>query len=307
MQDKIPFKILVQAARPKTLPLSFACILMGLNISFLINGKLNWIVAIMSVLTCFLLQILSNFANDLGDAVNGADTDKRIGPERVVQSGKISITKMGKIVRNLIVMCLLSGILLLISAYSIIHLIGLIILFIIGISGILAAKYYTGGKNPYGYKALGDISVFIFFGLIGVLGPMYLQLGYFPMEYRLYFPAIAMGLLSTGVLNINNMRDIETDKETGKITIPVILGRPKAKIYHYSLVISSVILLSVFSFMTNLKFWYFPLIIGGCLLFLHVIKISKAKEAKDFIPFLKQLAIFTLINSVLLTITIIIG
>jgi len=225
----------LHAARPKTLSLAIASTILG---SFLAGAehRFNPTVFFLASLTTVFLQILSNCSNDYGDYANGKDTAKRIGPRRMVQAGEISPRQMRIGLIVLVVMTLCSGI-------ALIH-VGAkgvsdeIFWFVIGIAAIAAAMKYTIGKNPYGYRGWGDLSVFTFFGLTGTIGTYYLHTHHFLPEILL--PAASIGFLSTGVLNVNNIRDYETDKATLKRTIVVMMGREKAKWYHAFLLLGAV-------------------------------------------------------------------
>lgn len=225
-------KAWLSAARPRTLFLSIACTGMG-NLVANLLGEISMPILLLSLSTTVLLQILSNFANDLGDTIHGADSASRSGPKRAVQSGAISAQAMRKAVIWTAILSFLSGNALLIVAFHG-HLFYLLLFLGVGIGAIAAAYFYTNGKKPYGYRALGDVFVFLFFGPVAVLGTLFLHLKTLPVVA--WYPAIAMGLFSTGVLNLNNMRDMVSDKQAGKLTIPLLLGFKGAKVYHALLI-----------------------------------------------------------------------
>ncbi len=226
------WKIWVSAARLRTLPLAFSGTGLG-NYLAVQSAGFQPKICILTFLTTLFLQVLSNFANDLGDSIHGADHAQRSGPSRAVQSGSLSPREMKTAVWVMALASLFSGIWLLWESFhqdwqkS-------IPLFLVGLLGIGAAYFYTNGKNPYGYMALGDVSVFVFFGLVAVAGSYYLHS--LTLGPDLVLPSLALGFWSTAVLNINNMRDTESDQVAGKVTIPIILGPKKAVIYHSSLV-----------------------------------------------------------------------
>ncbi|MBI0398168.1 MAG: 1,4-dihydroxy-2-naphthoate polyprenyltransferase [Cytophagales bacterium] len=231
----------IHALRLRTLPLALSSIFMGSFIAYQKSG-FRWSVLIMAAITTTLLQILSNLANDYGDSINGADHEGRQGPIRAVQSGLIKPAEMKVAVILFSILSLFSGLFLLYLALEDIY---LFLLFLgIGISAIIAAIAYTSGKRPYGYAGLGDISVFLFFGCVGVMGTYYLHTLSF--DPTLWLPAAAIGLLSTAVLNINNIRDIQSDKAAGKLSIPVRIGKKAAENYHWGLIISALVLLLLF-------------------------------------------------------------
>lgn len=232
----------VMAARLRTLPLACSSILLGSGLAAS-RGSFDGAIMRLALLTAILLQILSNLANDYGDAVSGADNGDRIGPQRAVVSGLITRGEMIRAMALVALGSVASGLGLLITAFG--HNWLDVLLFVaLGGFAIIAAITYTVGKTPYGYRGLGDISVFLFFGLLGVLGSFYLfthRLG-----WELLLPAAACGLLATAVLNINNVRDIESDAASGKITLAVRLGRDKAIAYHWVLLGGAVLLTLIF-------------------------------------------------------------
>lgn len=284
----------IAASRLRTLFLSFACILVGIALAIYQQFNFDKAIAIFTFLTALFLQVLSNLANDYGDSIHGADSKKRKGPKRTVQSGAITAAQMKVAIMLLVMLSLLSGMLLLYFATNTIGLTNVIILFTIGILAIAAAIYYTNGKKPYGYIGLGDISVFIFFGLVAVLGSAFLQTA--SWQSLNVLPAICMGLLSVGVLNINNMRDIVSDAEAGKKSIPVIIGLNHAKIYHVCLIVGALTSLTVFAFIAEGKLWFvatFPLFL------LQLIQLVKINEPELFDSFLKQLSLTTFLLALL--------
>jgi 1,4-dihydroxy-2-naphthoate polyprenyltransferase len=212
----------IEAARPRTLPLAIASILLGNFLAFA-AGKFSFLIGFLAILTTLLLQILSNFANDLGDSMNGVDNANRKVALRAVQTGKISQSEMKRAVILTSTLSLLSGIsLIFVGLYqasweTILSFLG------VGLLAILAAIAYTVGKKPYGYMGLGDLSVFLFFGWVGTFGTYYLQTGI--LNFYILIPASGCGFLSVSVLNLNNLRDLENDRKTGKNSIPVRIGK----------------------------------------------------------------------------------
>lgn len=289
----------VNAARLRTLPLAISAIGMGGVIAFFYNS-FNWIIFSLCILTTIFLQVLSNFANDYGDFVNGADSDQRKGPSRMVQSGSISPGDMKKAIFIMSFLSLLSGVILLKVALTSISPL-FFFFFILGIASIAAALKYTAGKNPYGYKGMGDLFVFLFFGLVAVVGTAFLQTSF--IQWTFLLPAASMGFLSTGVLNVNNMRDIESDKEAGKFSVPVRIGIRKAKIYHSFLLVAGYILPILFLVIEGVGL---ELIIPALVFPLFYINLSNVwkKEGSELDGYLKQLAISTLIYVILFAIGI---
>jgi 1,4-dihydroxy-2-naphthoate octaprenyltransferase len=227
----VKIKDWVQAARLRTLPLAFASIFLGTLLAAG-QGHFKLDVFVLALLTTLSLQILANFANDLGDTLHGADHAERKGPMRAVQAGLISASQMRA---GTVFMSILSfgfGLGLLWAAFTSWAQFGIFLG--LGLLSIAGAVLYTNGKRPYGYMGLGDISVLLFFGLIGVLGTYALYSG--PWFSLLWLPAISAGLLAVGVLNVNNLRDIYSDTIAGKYSIPVRLGFKKGKLYHTALI-----------------------------------------------------------------------
>ena len=229
-------KAWVSAARIRTLPLSVSGILIGSSYAYFL-GKFSFSVFVIAILTTISYQLLSNFANDYGDGVKGTD-DNRIGPKRTVQSGLISpvLMKKGMVILSLISSFLTLALIILAFGLNSFY---ILIFAALGGLAIFSAIKYTVGKFAYGYFGLGDLFVFVFFGLISVLGSNFLFDSI--LEFKLMNPAIVLGLLSVGVLNLNNMRDIKNDADCGKKTLAVLLGAHKAKIYHFTLVSLSLI------------------------------------------------------------------
>ena len=285
----------IEAARLKTLPLAVSSPLMG---SFLAwsEGSFRWSIFALATLTTLLLQILSNLANDYGDFTSGADSKDRIGPRRMVQSGMISPAMMKKGIFINIVLALVAG-LTLIAVGAQGKNIGIVLLFLLlGISAITAAIKYTVGKNPYGYRGLGDISVFLFFGLIGVMGTHFLHTGTFNPWHAL--PAAAVGLLSAGVLNLNNLRDYESDKKANKRTLVVWLGNKRAKYYHLALIIVSAILGPLYVVFNYHSAYQFLFILAFPLFFRNVYAVFRHSDPIELYPELKRLALATLVYAV---------
>lgn len=285
----------IEAFRLRTLLLSLACILMGVFLAKMSGSSINILSIIFTFLTALFLQILSNLANDYGDSKHGADHDGRKGPKRAVQSGKITANQMLNAIKLFVVLSLASGILLLYSSLNVIGVNGVIGLFVIGIASIVAAIAYTNGKKPYGYVGLGDISVFIFFGLVAVCGTYYLLVG--TINSIVILPAISCGLFSVGVLNLNNMRDVDSDLQAGKNSIPVRIGFEKSKMYHYTIIIvgllCSLVFVMFYKEMPTLKNLSF---IACYPLFLKpLFKVKNTSNKLLLDPLLKQLAISTML------------
>jgi 1,4-dihydroxy-2-naphthoate octaprenyltransferase len=297
-----PLKYWIQASRPHTLPLAASGILLGSALAYF-QSRFHWDIFIAALITASILQILSNLANDLGDFIHGTDNQNRIGPERTVQSGKITANQMKKAVVLTATIAILSGFSLLLLSLKQIGWIALVILFVLGILSILAAYHYTASKKPYGYMGLGDLAVFIFFGLLSVGGAYYLQTA--QMNFFVVLAAIAMGVFSAAVLNLNNIRDYKNDKESGKKTIVVFLGLKKGKIYHLFL-LSTGIAASLYLMSSMYTVWWHWLFSLSVLLIAQNIwAVFHAKSEQDYYPLLKNLSMAILIFVVCISLSII--
>lgn len=296
----------IQAARLRTLPLSLSGIIMG---AFIAKWRLSkeggvwdWRIFALALLVTLLYQILSNFANDYGDGVKGTDKN-RIGEaeNRAVASGKITATQMRNAVILLSILSFAATVALLFVAFYPANIREFWIFIGLGIACILAAIGYTVGKKPYGYMGLGDIFVFIFFGLVSVCGSYFLFTKSF--DYDILIPASAIGMLSMAVLNLNNMRDIVNDELSGKKTFALRLGYKKAMIYEIILLQLPILLMLAFLMYNGFqeKGLYYPFIV--MILIFPFMKlrrtIMKIQEPKLLDPFLKQVGILTFMMAIL--------
>ena len=251
-----PLRAWLESLRLRTLPLACASVITGSALAGW-QGHFSLSVAALALLTTALLQILSNLANDYGDAAKGSDTPDRIGPLRGMQKGAITQKQMCFALGVTVLLTMLSGMALVIrSCQSFSDILGFLVL---GALAIVAAIAYTVGKKPYGYLGLGDVSVLIFFGWLGVLGSYYLQAHSFHLVMLL--PASGCGLLAVAVLNANNMRDIESDRQNSKFTLAVRLGAIKARYYHLLLLACSLLCFGLFAVLNSLNVfgWLFLL------------------------------------------------
>ena len=289
----------IQAARLRTLPLSLSGIIVGSAYAYH-QGFYDYRILGLALLTTLGLQILSNYANDYGDGIKGTDAN-RIGEKRMVAAGVITANQMKKAVIITASITLVLALLLIYVAFGKENFALSMIFILLGIGSIGAAIKYTVGSNAYGYNGLGDLFVFIFFGLVSVLGSNFLYTHF--LDWKLVLPAAAIGLLSVAVLNLNNMRDIENDRIAGKRTLVVKMGLENAKIYHFSLFIVSLILMLAFS--KILKMTSIPILIINILFIKHVDTVKKAKEYKDFDPELKKVALGTFVLSLLVGLSLI--
>ena len=285
----------IAAFRLKTLPLALSNTIMG---SALAAGEDNfrWSILGLAALTTILLQIMSNMANDYGDFVNGKDTAERIGPKRMVQSGEITPKTMLQGIIIIGIFTAISGLALILVGTAGIDITNILIFGVLGIAAIVAAIKYTVGKNPYGYRGLGDIFVFIFFGLVGVIGTFFLHTQTF--SWDLLLPASAMGFLSTGVLNMNNLRDYEADKNANKKTIVVAMGQQKAKFYHLFLVGGAILLAVIYTITNYNSPWQWLFVISLPILFLNLKTVFSYKNSIELYPELGKLSMGTLLFAI---------
>ncbi|MBX2843026.1 MAG: 1,4-dihydroxy-2-naphthoate polyprenyltransferase [Flammeovirgaceae bacterium] len=285
-------KYWIEAFRLRTLPLAIACIGMG---SFLAasQNEFRWEVFLLSALTTIFLQVLSNLANDYGDSKHGADSAEREGPTRAVQSGKITSKAMKNAMFIFAILSFISGLSLIWVSFDQENLIIILIFLILGILAIGAAITYTAGPSPYGYAGLGDISVMVFFGWLGVLGTFYLHTS--AWNWINLLPATSCGLFATAVLNVNNIRDIPSDKIAGKMSIPVRIGREKARIYHWLLLGFGLVLSTIYVFLNFQSGWQLLFLLALPLLLKNGKAVSKYEKSSDLDPYLKQMALTTLV------------
>lgn len=280
----------ISAARPRTLPLSLSGIILG---SFLAayQGYFDSVILILAMLTTVSLQVLSNLANDYGDGVKGTDNENRLGPVRALQSGKVTPKQMLLALKLNVAITVILALALIYVSFNESFLWHSLFFISLAVASIYAAMRYTMGKSAYGYRGLGDIFVFVFFGLVSVLGTYFLYAKH--LDLIIVLPATVVGLLSVGVLNLNNMRDRDSDILANKITLAVKMGAKNAKSYQYSLIILSMLCAICFALIycqTPLNYLF---LISFIPLSIHLIKIKKAKTASQFDVQLKPLALTT--------------
>ena len=288
-------KTWLSAFRLRTLPLAFSCIIMGSGLAYAAD-QFNLTVFVLALVTTLFLQILSNLANDFGDFVKGTDNDERVGPDRTLQSGLITKSEMINAMWIIAILCSVFGVWLIYEGTIGLDLKKAGLFAILGLTAMGAAVKYTMGKNPYGYAGLGDIFVFLFFGWLGVIGSYFLHTHSF--HWELLLPASTIGLFTTAVLNINNMRDHEADAKSGKNTLVVRIGIEKAKVYHQSLIFGGLLLTIAFVFPSTNSLHYL-FIVTAPLFIWFVQSIKSRSDFQDFDPFLKKQAIATFLFSIL--------
>ncbi|MFN5846033.1 MAG: 1,4-dihydroxy-2-naphthoate octaprenyltransferase [Flavobacteriia bacterium] len=293
----------IKALRLRTLPLSLSGIVLGSGIAKF-NGFWDWNIFVFAMIATILFQIVSNLANDLGDSMKGTDNEHRVGPMRSVQSGLISKKEMSIAVA-------VTSFLSFIAASALIFFgtkglpFGMLWFYGgLAVSCILAAITYTVGKKAYGYNGLGDIMVFLFFGCVSVMGvyPLFAK----SIDLLLILPASCIGLLSAAVLNLNNMRDRVNDAKSNKRTLVVLMGPNLAKLYHLILILGALACQTVYLLETKHE----PALIGllpGIVLILHVRKVMRTTDPKNFDPELKKVALSTFGIAVLTVVGLLVG
>jgi 1,4-dihydroxy-2-naphthoate polyprenyltransferase len=289
------FKAWVAAARLRTLPLSVSGIIVGSS-SAKDHPLFQTDIFLLAILTTIGFQVLSNFANDYGDGIKGVDDDRE-GEKRMVASGLISAKQMKLGIIITASVTLFIAVNLIYAAFGWEDFFNFLLFLVLGIISIVAALKYTIGKNAYGYSGLGDVFVFLFFGLLSVLGSNYLFTH--ELKWDLLLPASSIGMLSMAVLNLNNMRDIENDKKNKKNTLVVSLGSSKAKIYHYILISIGMALTLLYSVINYHSISQFTYSITFIPLWMNLVTVYKNKEPKLLDNELKKVALSTFLFAIL--------
>ena len=233
------FKPIVHSMRLRTLPLSLAGVLLGL----LLANTASWPVFLLTLLTTVCLQILSNVSNELGDHLSGTDQEGRTGPAYSLQQGTLTERDLRRTIVVMAVLCAVFGTLMVWCSFGTLLSAPALSLLALGAAAIAASIRYTLGKNPYGYRGWGDLYVFLFFGLVSVMGGYYVAAH--TLSPWLLLPASAVGCFSVGVLNVNNIRDMATDAGT-RVTTPLRIGERNAKIYQTALIVAGWLMLAVY-------------------------------------------------------------
>lgn len=282
--------------RLRSLPLSLAGVCLGMALAAS-DYRISWKVALLVMFTTCCLQILSNISNELGDALSGVDTPDRKGPQYSIGEGGLTFAEMKRFVKIMAVICALSGLLMLQASYGTLFALEPLCLIALGAAAIGGAIKYTLGRNPYGYRGLGDISVFIFFGIVAVLGSYFVVAHTIP-SWIFILPAVAIGAFGVGVLNVNNIRDMKTDAGI-RVTVPIKLGLKRARIYHTILIVGGWICLIAFNLMRfpDPWHWLFALTLPLYIYNLHGIW-TRTERALD--PLLPQLVLSTFALSILM-------
>ena len=299
-------KSYIKAARLRTLPLSISGIILG---SYLGNEFVNsllehtirtsiWESSIfwLAIFTTIGFQVLSNYANDYGDGIKGSDKN-RTGEARMVSSGAITPKQMKTAMISTTTITLLIALLLIYVAFGSENFGYSILFFGLGIASIAAAIKYTVGNSAYGYSGFGDIFVFLFFGLLSVVGSYFLYTKM--INFEIFLPAFSIGLLSTAVLNLNNLRDREQDKTNNKNTLVVKLGAIRAKKYHYFLIIGALITALIYTFLNFSSIYEFVFLVAFIPLVKNMITVSRNNTPAELDGELKKVALSTFLFAIL--------
>ena len=282
------FKAYLRSFRLRTLPLSVAGIVLGTMLAAS-DGAFHAGRFALALLTVLLLQILSNVANELGDTLRGTDSDERQGMVYSLQSGEISIAAMKRLIIWLIALSALSGVALVATSFEALFSREGVVMLVLGALAIVAALGYTLGRHPYGYMGLGDLFVFLFFGLLSTIGGYFLMC--WQVDWRVILPASACGLWSVGVLNINNIRDMESDRKN-RVTIPILLGERGAKIYQCVLELLPFVLLTAYCHLRQSPYPY-AILVFLPLYVVHLYGVMRA-TGRELDPRLPQLSLLTI-------------
>ncbi len=299
-------KSFIKAARLRTLPLSISGIIVGsyLGVDYLnsisqSNPRLIiWMTPVfwLAILTTIGFQVLSNFANDYGDGIKGSDKNRK-GEARMVSSGAITPKQMKMAMIVTTIITLIIAILLIYKSFGSENFGYSILFFFLGIASISAAIKYTVGNSAYGYSGFGDVFVFLFFGLLSVLGSYFLYTK--TINFEILLPAISIGFLSTAVLNLNNLRDREEDEKNNKNTLVVKLGKEKAKKYHYLLILGSLCTAIVYVVVNYKTYYQFLFLIAFIPLIKNLITVAKNNISEELDSELKKVALSTFLFAIL--------
>jgi 1,4-dihydroxy-2-naphthoate polyprenyltransferase len=287
-------QIWLSAFRLRTLPLAVSATTLGSLLAHAEN-RFRWGVFIFGTLTTLFLQILSNLANDYGDARKGTDNENRLGPLRVTQTGLVTQRQMRWMITVFVILSLVSGSLLIWFGLRGDNMLLFVLFFLLGFSAIYAAIKYTIGRRPYGYVGFGDIMVFIYFGILGVAGTYYLHTH--TLHATILLPASSVGLFSAGVLNLNNLRDHENDARNGKHTLVVRMGVPWAKTYHVILLLTALVLALVYTILHFKSYYQLIFLLPVPLLISDINKVITNTVPVELNRELKRLAVATLLFS----------
>ena len=262
------FKAALQSMRLRTLPLSMAGVLLGILLA-VADWKVDVWTAVLIVITTVCLQILSNLSNELGDVLRGTDTAERIGPQYGLNSGALSIADMKRLIGLFVVLCIVFGTLMTWRAFGTLWDMTPILVLMLGAAAIMGAMKYTLGHNPYGYRAKGDFYVFLFFGLVSVMGAYFVCTQGIGLHWKLLLPAAGVGCFSVGVLNVNNIRDMKTDA-ANRVTVAIKLGTHRARIYQTVLIVLGWACMIAYCLLCWPSLWHWMWVVTLPLYILHL-------------------------------------
>ena len=282
--------------RLRTLPLSLSGIIMGIALALMYVGVRPLPTALLC-LTAVSLQILCNLSNELGDTLSGTDTDERLGIRYSLQDGDMSIGQMRRLILFQELWCCLTGGLMILAAFGKVLCWKTLAFALIGLAAIYAAKHYTLGRKPYGYRGLGDISVLVFFGFATVLGGYYLSSGGSMPGGLCLLPALAIGSFSVAVLNVNNIRDMKSDAAT-RVTVAMKMGVPMARRYQLALILTGWVCMTVFTALSCTS-WVNWLWVATLPLYVRHLRGVFTLEDRDLDPMLPVLVMATFVFSLL--------
>ena len=273
--------------RLRTLPLSTAGVVLGILLAAA-DYHISWAVALLIVLTTVNLQILSNLSNELGDVLHGTDTADRQGPQYGLNSGDMTVPQMKLLIKIFVGLCVVSGLAMTWVSFGTIFDLTPILILMLGGAAIIAAMRYTLGRNPYGYRGLGDLFVFLFFGIVSVAGS-YFVAAHEISSWKIFLPAAALGFFSVAVLNVNNIRDMKTDAEN-RVTVAIRLGEQRAKIYQTVLIVLGWAAMITFCCLRIFDPWHYMFVITLPFYVMHLAGVWKRHD-KELDPMLPLLVI----------------
>ena len=289
------FSSAVRSMRLRTLPLSLSGVCLGMMLAAS-DYRVSWVVALFTMLTTVCLQILSNLSNELGDYYHGTDTADRLGPNYGMMEGGLTVSDMKLLIGGAIAFCVVFGLLMIRASFGTLLSLESVCLMMLGAAAISGAMKYTLGRNPYGYQGLGDVFVFIFFGLVSVLGSYFVAAHTIP-SWIFLLPACAIGFFSIGVLNVNNIRDMKTDAEN-RVTVALKLGEKKAKVYQTVLIVMGWICMIVFCMLRFFDPWHYLFVLTLPFFIKHIAGVWKY-SGKDLDKMLPLLVISTFLFAIL--------
>ena len=290
-------KAAIKSMRLRTLPLSMAGVLLGILLSAA-NWKVDLRTAVLVVLTTVCLQILSNLSNELGDVLRGTDTAERQGPQYGLNGGGMTIADMKLLIGVFVGLCIVFGTAMTWRAFGTLWDLTSLMVLLLGGAAIAGAMKYTLGHNPYGYRAKGDIYVFLFFGLVAVLGAAFVCTQGLGLHWKLLLPASGVGFFSVGVLNVNNIRDMKTDA-ANRVTVAIKLGAKRARIYQTALIVLGWACMIAYCLLCWPSWWHWLWVVTLPLYILHLRGVW-TREDRALDPMLPLLVISTFLLCLLM-------